>query len=110
MRFKGEIALFTRFLQELTDPLMSQRSFLVTGAFNGVGRACSERLADADHHVSGVGCGIDDTRLPSKPVSIDQGAPSHLANINAIFSCVDRSLRWVFDLMETCRVVVVQLT
>ena len=38
---------------------MTKRTFLVTGASKGIGRALSARLADAGHHVVGIARGKD---------------------------------------------------
>jgi NAD(P)-dependent dehydrogenase (short-subunit alcohol dehydrogenase family) len=49
---------------------MSRRTFLVTGASKGIGRALSYRLAEAGHHVVGVARG-QDPGFPGTLVSID---------------------------------------
>lgn len=49
---------------------MKKRTFLVTGASKGIGRALSHRLADAGHHVVGVARGKD-AHFPGTLVSID---------------------------------------
>jgi NAD(P)-dependent dehydrogenase (short-subunit alcohol dehydrogenase family) len=49
---------------------MTQRTFLVTGASKGIGRALSARLADQGHHVIGVARGAD-PGFPGRLVSID---------------------------------------
>jgi NAD(P)-dependent dehydrogenase (short-subunit alcohol dehydrogenase family) len=49
---------------------MTKRTFLVTGASKGIGRALSHRLADAGHHVVGVARGADPD-FPGTLVSID---------------------------------------
>jgi 3-oxoacyl-[acyl-carrier protein] reductase len=51
---------------------MLQRTFLVTGASKGIGRAISTRLAEAGHHVVGVARGPD-AAFPGTLVSIDLG-------------------------------------
>jgi NAD(P)-dependent dehydrogenase (short-subunit alcohol dehydrogenase family) len=49
---------------------MTKRTFLVTGASKGIGRALSARLAAAGHHVVGVARG-NDPSFPGTLVSID---------------------------------------
>jgi len=49
---------------------MTKRTFLVTGASKGIGRALSNRLAEAGHHVVGVARGADPS-FPGTLVSID---------------------------------------
>lgn len=50
---------------------MSKRTFLVTGASKGIGRAISHRLADAGHHVVGLARRADDLAFPGTLVSVD---------------------------------------
>ena len=52
---------------------MSQRTFLVTGASKGIGRALSERLARAGHHVVGVARTANDPNFPGTLVAADFG-------------------------------------
>src|SRR5262245_48064312 len=49
---------------------MSERTFLVTGASKGIGRAVSERLARAGHHVVGIARGRD-TSFPGTLACVD---------------------------------------
>ncbi|MGQ2952329.1 MAG: SDR family oxidoreductase [Agrobacterium sp.] len=51
--------------------MTEQRTFLVTGASKGIGRAVSERLAAAGHRVIGVARGADDKSFPGTLISID---------------------------------------
>lgn len=52
---------------------MSTRTFLVTGATKGIGRALSNRLASAGHHVVGLARRTDDVSFPGTLVSVDLG-------------------------------------
>jgi 3-oxoacyl-[acyl-carrier protein] reductase len=49
---------------------MTRRTFLITGASKGIGRALSTRLSDAGHHVVGIARG-QDPDFPGTLVSID---------------------------------------
>ncbi|WP_338081647.1 SDR family NAD(P)-dependent oxidoreductase [Agrobacterium leguminum] len=51
--------------------MTEQRTFLVTGASKGIGRAVSERLAVAGHRVVGIARSADDTRFPGVLISVD---------------------------------------
>lgn len=52
---------------------MVKRTFLVTGATKGIGRALSDRLAAAGHHVVGLARRTDDPTFPGTLVSVDLG-------------------------------------
>lgn len=52
---------------------MSPRTFLITGATKGIGRAISHRLAKAGHHVVGLARNIDEPDFPGTLVSVDLG-------------------------------------
>jgi NADP-dependent 3-hydroxy acid dehydrogenase YdfG len=49
---------------------MFKRTFLITGATKGIGRALSRRLTDAGHHVVGIARGKD-ADFPGTLVSMD---------------------------------------
>jgi NAD(P)-dependent dehydrogenase (short-subunit alcohol dehydrogenase family) len=50
---------------------MIKRTFLITGASKGIGRALSRRLADDGHHVVGVARSNKDADFPGDLVAID---------------------------------------
>lgn len=50
---------------------MTRRTFLVTGASKGIGRALSTQLAAAGHHVVGIARGADDPDFPGTLVPVD---------------------------------------
>lgn len=52
---------------------MTSRTFLITGASKGIGRALSERLAAAGDHVVGIARNADDASFPGTLVSVDLG-------------------------------------
>ncbi|MBU9464675.1 SDR family oxidoreductase [Burkholderia multivorans] len=52
---------------------MKKRTFLVTGATKGIGRALSNRLAAAGHHVVGLARRTDDPSFPGTLLSVDLG-------------------------------------
>ena len=50
---------------------MIRRTFLVTGASKGIGRALSAQLAAAGHNVIGIARGADDPDFPGRLVPLD---------------------------------------
>lgn len=50
---------------------MKSRTFLITGASKGIGRALAERLARRGHQVVGLARSADDSTFPGKLVSVD---------------------------------------
>lgn len=50
---------------------MTHRTFLVTGASQGIGRAISERLARAGHHVVGLARNANQAGFPGTLASVD---------------------------------------
>lgn len=50
---------------------MQRRTFLITGASKGIGRALSGRLAAAGHHVVGIARNADDGDFPGTLVALD---------------------------------------
>ncbi len=50
---------------------MASRTFLITGASKGIGRALSEALAAAGHHVVGIARQADDPAFPGTLVALD---------------------------------------
>jgi 3-oxoacyl-[acyl-carrier protein] reductase len=63
---------------------MTRRTFLVTGASKGIGRALSEQLANKGHYVVGIARHADAGDFPGKLVAID------LADGGAARSAIDR--------------------
>jgi NAD(P)-dependent dehydrogenase (short-subunit alcohol dehydrogenase family) len=50
---------------------MNSRTFLITGASKGIGRALAQSLADAGHRVVGIARHADDTDFPGILVPVD---------------------------------------
>lgn len=71
---------------------MSQRTFLITGATKGIGRAISSRLANAGHQVVGLARNVDDPGFPGTLVSVDLG--DRQATSEAL---ADLTARYAFD-------------
>jgi len=69
---------------------MKQRTFLITGASKGIGRALSERLAKAGHHVVGLARNADDASFPGTLVALDlsdtQATAATLAELATTYS------------------------
>ncbi len=69
---------------------MMQRSFLITGASKGIGRALAEGLAQAGHHVVGLARNRSD--FPGELVSVDLSRRDDTAAVLA-----DLTTRYAFD-------------
>lgn len=69
---------------------MTTRTFLITGASKGIGRALSERLAKAGHKIVGLARHADDASFPGTLVPIDLGQRAEtetvLSDLTARFS------------------------
>ena len=53
--------------------MSSQRTFLITGASKGIGRATADRVARAGHRVVGISRHADDPTFPGESVALDLG-------------------------------------
>ncbi|CAB3807901.1 3-oxoacyl-[acyl-carrier-protein] reductase FabG [Paraburkholderia caffeinitolerans] len=66
-----------------------KRTFLITGASKGIGRALSERLARDGHNVVGLARSSGDTTFPGTLVSVDltdrEGTQAVLSDLDARF-------------------------
>ncbi|HET6555223.1 MAG TPA: SDR family oxidoreductase [Dyella sp.] len=71
---------------------MSSRTFLVTGATKGIGRAIAERLSGAGHHVVGLARNADDPSFPGTLVAVDLGDRQATAKVLA-----ELQSRFTFD-------------
>jgi 3-oxoacyl-[acyl-carrier protein] reductase len=79
-------------VQTILETLMPQRTFLVTGASKGIGRAVSNHLAKAGHTVVGLARHADDRSFPGLLVTADLAHEEATeATLNQLFT------RYSFD-------------
>ncbi|WP_300720274.1 SDR family oxidoreductase [Pseudomonas sp.] len=71
---------------------MTSRTFLITGASKGIGRALSELLAQAGHTVVGIARNADDATFPGTLVALDLADRERSAQV-----LKDLSGRYAFD-------------
>ncbi|WP_075791925.1 SDR family oxidoreductase [Massilia putida] len=62
---------------------MKKRTFLISGASKGIGRALAERLARDGHHVVGLARNADDPRFPGTLLSVDLADEAATARVQA---------------------------
>lgn len=72
------------------ETIVTKRTFLVTGASKGIGRALSNRLVHAGHHV--VGLARNAAEFPGELVTVDLASRTETAEVLA-----DLTARYAFD-------------
>lgn len=60
---------------------MTPRTYLITGATKGIGRALSEQLCAQGHHVIGLARNVDDRSFPGTLYSVDLGDEQATARV-----------------------------
>lgn len=62
---------------------MTKRTFLISGASKGIGRALAERLARDGHHVVGLARNADDPQFPGTLLAVDLADEAATADVLA---------------------------